>query len=123
MIRRPPRSTRETTLFPYTTLFRSGCELRDGLPPLQDYVAGLEPADVDGLPGCNNDLLGHIRAEFRGVRDHLGRGDGQPHQIRESGLPQLLRGRGAYAGKFLDGLDYLDRNGHLVTRPLILGHT
>src|SRR5881409_842086 len=24
MIRRPPRSTRETTLFPYTTLFRSG---------------------------------------------------------------------------------------------------
>src|SRR5881409_4455420 len=25
MIRRPPRSTRETTLFPYTTLFRSRC--------------------------------------------------------------------------------------------------
>src|SRR5881409_4311896 len=25
MIRRPPRSTRETTLFPYTTLFRSLC--------------------------------------------------------------------------------------------------
>src|SRR5881409_4361927 len=24
MIRHPPRSTRETTLFPYTTLFRSG---------------------------------------------------------------------------------------------------
>src|SRR3546814_8543265 len=25
MIRRPPRSTRTNTLFPYTTLFRSGC--------------------------------------------------------------------------------------------------
>src|SRR3546814_6269940 len=25
MIRRPPRSTRTYTLFPYTTLFRSGC--------------------------------------------------------------------------------------------------
>src|SRR5881296_4528824 len=25
MIRRPPRSTRCCTLFPYTTLFRSGC--------------------------------------------------------------------------------------------------
>src|SRR3546814_2161770 len=25
MIRRPPRSTRTDTLFPYTTLFRSGC--------------------------------------------------------------------------------------------------
>src|SRR3546814_5562651 len=30
MIRRPPRSTRTDTLFPYTTLFRS---LRLGLPP------------------------------------------------------------------------------------------
>src|SRR3546814_6302444 len=29
MIRRPPRSTRTDTLFPYTTLFRSV----DGLPP------------------------------------------------------------------------------------------
>src|SRR3546814_9217786 len=28
MIRRPPRSTRTDTLFPYTTLFRSPCEAR-----------------------------------------------------------------------------------------------
>src|SRR3546814_10498886 len=28
MIRRPPRSTRTDTLFPYTTLFRSGSALR-----------------------------------------------------------------------------------------------
>src|SRR3546814_8737469 len=27
MIRRPPRSTRTDTLFPYTTLFRSECEI------------------------------------------------------------------------------------------------
>src|SRR3546814_11909600 len=27
MIRRPPRSTRTDTLFPYTTLFRSNCKL------------------------------------------------------------------------------------------------
>src|SRR3546814_3726406 len=44
MIRRPPRSTRTDTLFPYTTLFRSGigCLERrnqfDGLP-----VAQLQP--------------------------------------------------------------------------------
>src|SRR3546814_13002308 len=30
MIRRPPRSTRTDTLFPYTTLFRSGDDLRAG---------------------------------------------------------------------------------------------
>src|SRR3546814_19624140 len=38
MIRRPPRSTRTDTLFPYTTLFRSPL-LRDGdrLPVLIDW--------------------------------------------------------------------------------------
>src|SRR3546814_3147193 len=30
MIRRPPRSTRTDTLFPYTTLFRSACGKGDG---------------------------------------------------------------------------------------------
>src|SRR3546814_2053109 len=33
MIRRPPRSTRTDTLFPYTTLFRSGCDSRHPLHP------------------------------------------------------------------------------------------
>src|SRR2546429_8848871 len=56
MIRRPPRST----LFPYTTLFRSGCVrgglLLDDVPDVLDAVAGLvarllvlDP-EVDGLP-------------------------------------------------------------------------
>src|SRR3546814_2873271 len=31
MIRRPPRSTRTDTLFPYTTLFRSGDDRTDAL--------------------------------------------------------------------------------------------
>src|SRR3546814_6465882 len=38
MIRRPPRSTRTDTLFPYTTLFRSaiaGCSLHFKAEPLQ----------------------------------------------------------------------------------------
>src|SRR3546814_15153218 len=39
MIRRPPRSTRTDTLFPYTTLFRS---LRVGIAP----AGGAEPSDV-----------------------------------------------------------------------------
>src|SRR3546814_10025302 len=48
MIRRPPRSTRTDTLFPYTTLFRSqldhqlgqALEAADG--PLDGLAAGLE---------------------------------------------------------------------------------
>src|SRR3546814_20642124 len=33
MIRRPPRSTRTDTLFPYTTLFRSRCKTNGRAPP------------------------------------------------------------------------------------------
>src|SRR3546814_19284660 len=40
MIRRPPRSTRTDTLFPYTTLFRSG-DRRDG--QLRGAGSGCEP--------------------------------------------------------------------------------
>src|SRR3546814_13483844 len=34
MIRRPPRSTRTDTLFPYTTLFRSGYKAVDSMVPV-----------------------------------------------------------------------------------------
>src|SRR3546814_4193402 len=42
MIRRPPRSTRPDTLFPYTTLFRSHCDVFATLPrygEIQDHSA------------------------------------------------------------------------------------
>src|SRR3546814_4676375 len=45
MIRRPPRSTRTDTLFPYTTLFRSRIALHQGLQPLGQR--GLAAADRD----------------------------------------------------------------------------
>src|SRR3546814_7818606 len=40
MIRRPPRSTRTDTLFPYTTLFRSGIRIV-GDNPLDEEVLGV----------------------------------------------------------------------------------
>src|SRR3546814_4631588 len=43
MIRRPPRSTRTDTLFPYTTLFRS----RKGL--VEEDLIGYNPPFLDGL--------------------------------------------------------------------------
>src|SRR3546814_4448581 len=40
MIRRPPRSTRPDTLFPYTSLFRSSCEENLLLPPIVGDTLG-----------------------------------------------------------------------------------
>src|SRR3546814_14054879 len=44
MIRRPPRSTRTDTLFPYTTLFRSPLAAQPEFFPDLDMPAGTEPA-------------------------------------------------------------------------------
>src|SRR3546814_18907078 len=64
MIRRPPRTTRTDTLFPYTTLFRSlgtqqrprkltpatgrGTEVDDDLPRTKDLVLFLDFLELEG---------------------------------------------------------------------------
>src|SRR3546814_10562786 len=54
MIRRPPRSTRTDTLFPYTTLFRSvGRVQRDELKERRGLLADLDPLTLD--------ILRHLR--------------------------------------------------------------
>src|SRR3546814_16977739 len=59
MIRRPPRSTRTDTLFPYTTLFRS----RQGRPARRHHaLAGPGPAARDGeAPAGRRDAGGAHR--------------------------------------------------------------
>src|SRR3546814_6520094 len=60
MIRRPPRSTRTDTLFPYTTLFRSFCRLfknmmvrtRYALEQSANMHAGLQEAAPQGAAGA-----------------------------------------------------------------------
>src|SRR3546814_4527639 len=53
MIRRPPRSTRTDTLFPYTTLFRSELEFRHLLPPAG--LHGIAPAAQLVVDAIRND--------------------------------------------------------------------
>src|SRR3546814_5609396 len=57
MIRRPPRSTRTDTLFPYTTLFRSRCSL------IPISVAALEGKD-DGCGVTSSRLVHQKRYKF-----------------------------------------------------------
>src|SRR3546814_11441457 len=51
MIRRPPRSTRTDTLFPYTTLFRSGvdqppCLIREIVASQDDRMPGTQRPEI-----------------------------------------------------------------------------
>src|SRR3546814_9953063 len=71
MIRRPPRSTRTDTLFPYTTLFRS---------PLASL------ARLEGQEGLVLEAVEHVDRARR-LRGALGRGRLQPSRFRH----QLLK--------------------------------
>src|SRR3546814_6763891 len=91
MIRRPPRSTRTDTLFPYTTLFRSQRDGRKGVGDVGGEVARLhllvgadEPDQRLAARGVDRHqpilaVVG-LPAQFAGVGDdrvHLGQRCGQ----------------------------------------------
>src|SRR3546814_13677316 len=100
MIRRPPRSTRTDTLFPYTTLFRSSCRV----PP---FLALAEGEDIVGrlgrLGGGAEDSAavlaqdGEPKAEVIGVahgRDQAeGRADEGGRNLRDQFFARILRDR------------------------------
>src|SRR3546814_5263153 len=106
MIRRPPRSTRTDTLFPYTTLFRSGLDgrLRQDDAGVPDGGGdGEHPGDrAVGRPDAQRlvqgraNRIGHDRLESsrnaRGGRDRL---QGLPRTRRSeehtSELQSLMR--------------------------------
>src|SRR3546814_8664077 len=68
MIRRPPRSTRTDTLFPYTTLFRS---LRQEHLARPEQVAD-DVHSVHQRPFDHLDRARHGEAHFFGVVDDIG---------------------------------------------------
>src|SRR3546814_20007 len=72
MIRRPPRSTRTDTLFPYTTLFRSGC---------------LAPFGLEEERPASAEALQHV-VRPRAGRDQLGLGGGFEIGSAEAEHPQ-----------------------------------
>src|SRR3546814_5258794 len=63
MIRRPPRSTRTDTLFPYTTLFRSGRE--EGHAQGREEDCGGEEVRAQGREEGREKEVGAARAAIR----------------------------------------------------------
>src|SRR3546814_3109543 len=103
MIRRPPRSTRTDTLFPYTTLFRSRKDaragrhlpLRSAAPVRRDAQANDEHQPsrhtrrADGPPRCRQRRArGSEQVRQRAVRRAL---DGNRSEEHTSELQSLMR--------------------------------
>src|SRR3546814_9732864 len=100
MIRRPPRSTRTDTLFPYTTLFRS--EHGDGR---KRPTGGKGIRDVSGNAEC-----GHPSANRRNSNDRhqsQGHADGNPGQKQryEASYPYAAYFNRAHSATLPTGTD------------------
>src|SRR3546814_13661877 len=99
MIRRPPRSTRTDTLFPYTTLVRSVEAFRriDRRPADAEKIAHLQPGiastaqqQIVALPPCYADRHRAAADQFARILDQAA--DHAAH-VRRGGAP-----RGAIVG-------------------------
>src|SRR3546814_20880589 len=109
MIRRPPRSTRTDTLFPYTTLFRSWALLDAGAGAVVE--ADERGADLGGEVHHLVDLLGEHLAEGAAEHsevlaeyEHLAAVDRAPAGDHAVGVGALLQTAvvGAVAGEHVE---------------------
>src|SRR3546814_11237651 len=91
MIRRPPRSTRTDTLFPYTTLFRSAVALGNGGEHtlVGDLAVGRQVEGVDrALGGVAVVQRAVVGAERRHVGHHVAAVHALPVEV---GIEQIER--------------------------------
>src|SRR3546814_15098882 len=90
MIRRPPRSTRTDTLFPYTTLFRSHA----GLDRRSAEIRWLEDVEIEWIRTLRTDL-GRDRTRDRDTGHRARPGLGRSGKVARPGSssPDLLAGR------------------------------
>src|SRR3546814_7134332 len=95
MIRRPPRSTRTDTLFPYTTLFRAQPYYIAARLPREDgdvhvslYVAR---ENFDAFPETQNHALVLLDVIEPGTMEDLIDADGERSEEQTSELQSLMR--------------------------------
>src|SRR3546814_5114517 len=76
MIRRPPRSTRTDTLFPYTTLFRSVEPGSPAAAPERRLYRASGKHVAAGRPVGQHDLLAFRREDHRVLAGHVAAAQG-----------------------------------------------
>src|SRR3546814_3591778 len=95
MIRRPPRSTRTDTLFPYTTLFRSLRQRQREHGDIQEArgrLAGGNPqGGAPGKPDIPHEAGGAGVGRRQGNRAHHHGGGRNYAKIRRPGVAEILR--------------------------------
>src|SRR3546814_20274333 len=103
MIRRPPRSTRTDTLFPYTTLFRSGVDVGTEVldPRRDDGMGGDRGAGGGDVPRRGDRFLADAAAEVLLRAEEVGA------ELRVPGVAIALRG----------GIDAVE---HLLGQAVVL---
>src|SRR3546814_20371915 len=102
MIRRPPRSTRTDTLFPYTTLCRSG-----GGDAVSVTAAPSAPTDQATAPKLALDATNDPNAQGRKadfVANLDPRGDGKPHALTPPPSPYTLSAGSVISDSLITGL-------------------
>src|SRR3546814_5326505 len=121
MVRRPPRSTRTDTLFPYTTLFRSavtglqnatplpGGELRAviagcGESSIEEYRIGFSTRQSNEVVyGCIWPVLSKEEAQADGLESgHIDVPDEIAALLKELGVADVRRLPGIYPAEFCD---------------------
>src|SRR3546814_12057277 len=102
MIRRPPRSTRTDTLFPYTTLFRSNLLILDEATSALDSESELMiQKSIDALKGhLTVVVIAHRLSTIRNV-DHVFVLHGG-HIVEEGGYQALRETRHSRFGAMVD---------------------
>src|SRR3546814_5515343 len=93
MIRRPPRSTRTDTLFPYTTLFRAPI-----WTTVHNGATRIDPHTGAATPPINAHLL-HLHAGIDAVAEPA------MHLMLTTGAPDVIREAVASLGTEVGGMD------------------
>src|SRR3546814_13640310 len=91
MIRRPPRSTRTDTLFPYTTLFRSADRLSTVFNISAREPDGRQPDAAARRPDCRKDCVADQRPREADRASHCGGRAGAGRTLERDPVGGALR--------------------------------